>query len=107
MDNEAYTQSTALLRYAGKLGGLYPEDPLAALKVCKCWRLAWLGLPVAVAMATVLSILLSPSLPHWRVHEEEGVSQAFRCPVAFSPCVYFTDSMPFVWVHIRAWVPCI
>lgn len=122
MGNEAYTQSTALLRYAGKLGGLYPEDPLAALKVCKCWRLAWLGLPVAVAMATVLSMLLSPSLPHWRVHEE-GVSQAFRCPVAFSPCVYFTDSMPFVWVHVtslwqtllfcrhqvsrvRAWVPC-
>lgn len=33
MDGAEYTQSMALLRYAGKLGGLYPEDPLAALKV--------------------------------------------------------------------------
>ena len=33
MDGADYTQSTALLRYAGRLGGLYPEDPLAALKV--------------------------------------------------------------------------
>ena len=34
MGDAEYTQSTALLRYAGKLGGLYPECPLAALKVC-------------------------------------------------------------------------
>ena len=34
MDGAEYSQSTALLRYAGKLGGLYPECPLAALKVC-------------------------------------------------------------------------
>nr|WEU39148.1 glutathione S-transferase [Saccharina japonica] len=33
MDGAMYTQSTALLRYAGKLGGTYPEDPLEALKV--------------------------------------------------------------------------
>eukprot|EP00903_Cladosiphon_okamuranus_P012821 g11981.t1 len=33
MENAEYTQSTALLRYAGKLGGLYPNDALAALKV--------------------------------------------------------------------------
>nr|UZD11056.1 glutathione s-transferase 6 [Macrocystis pyrifera] len=33
MDGTDYTQSTALLRYAGKLGGTYPESPLAALKV--------------------------------------------------------------------------
>eukprot|EP00752_Nemacystus_decipiens_P018574 g16653.t1 len=33
MDGAEYTQSTALLRFAGKLGGLYPEDPLASLKV--------------------------------------------------------------------------
>ncbi|CAN0074196.1 unnamed protein product [Laminaria digitata] len=33
MDGTDYTQSTALLRYAGKLGGLYPECPLKALKV--------------------------------------------------------------------------
>eukprot|EP00752_Nemacystus_decipiens_P018565 g16644.t1 len=33
MDGAEYTQSTALLSYAGKLGGLYPEDTLAALKV--------------------------------------------------------------------------
>ncbi|CAN0494639.1 unnamed protein product [Scytosiphon promiscuus] len=33
MDGTKYTQSTALLRYAGKLGGTYPEDPLEALKV--------------------------------------------------------------------------
>eukprot|EP00752_Nemacystus_decipiens_P018568 g16647.t1 len=33
MDGAEYTQSTALLRYIGKLGGFYPEDPLAALKV--------------------------------------------------------------------------
>ncbi|CAM9769025.1 unnamed protein product [Ectocarpus sp. 4 AP-2014] len=32
MNGAEYTQSTALLRYAGKLGGLYPEDALAALK---------------------------------------------------------------------------
>jgi len=33
MDGGEYTQSTALLRYAGKLGGLYPDDALEALKV--------------------------------------------------------------------------
>eukprot|EP00903_Cladosiphon_okamuranus_P012825 g11985.t1 len=33
MDGAEYTQSTALLRYAGKIGGLYPEDTLTALKV--------------------------------------------------------------------------
>eukprot|EP00904_Undaria_pinnatifida_P011736 jgi/Undpi1/7693/HiC_scaffold_23.g10166.m1 len=33
MDGTDYTQSTALLRYAGKLSGTYPEDALAALKV--------------------------------------------------------------------------
>ncbi|CAM9661124.1 unnamed protein product [Ectocarpus sp. 12 AP-2014] len=33
MNGAEYTQSTALLRYAGKLGGLYPDDALAALKV--------------------------------------------------------------------------
>nr|WEU39144.1 glutathione S-transferase [Saccharina japonica] len=33
MDGTDYTQSTALLRYAGKLGGTYPECPLEALKV--------------------------------------------------------------------------
>ena len=33
MDGTDYTQSLALLHYAGKIGGLYPEDPLAALKV--------------------------------------------------------------------------
>ena len=33
MDGTEYTQSLALLKYAGKLGGLYPEDALAALKV--------------------------------------------------------------------------
>eukprot|EP00904_Undaria_pinnatifida_P011730 jgi/Undpi1/7688/HiC_scaffold_23.g10161.m1 len=33
MDGTDYTQSTALLRYAGKLGGTYPEDPIEALKV--------------------------------------------------------------------------
>ncbi|CAM9230551.1 unnamed protein product, partial [Ectocarpus sp. 8 AP-2014] len=33
MNGAEYTQSTALLRYADKLGGLYPEDALAALKV--------------------------------------------------------------------------
>jgi len=36
MDGAEYTQSTALLKYAGKLGGLYPDDALAALKV-KFW----------------------------------------------------------------------
>ena len=39
MDGTDYTQSTALLRYAGKLGGLYPEDPLAALKVREAFAL--------------------------------------------------------------------
>ncbi|CAN0458970.1 unnamed protein product, partial [Ascophyllum nodosum] len=33
MNGADYTQSTALLRYAGKLTGIYPEDPLTALKV--------------------------------------------------------------------------
>lgn len=33
MDGVDYTQSTALLRYAGKLAGIYPEDPVAAMKV--------------------------------------------------------------------------
>lgn len=35
MDGTDYTQSLALLRYAGKIGGLYPEDPLEALKVSR------------------------------------------------------------------------
>lgn len=33
MDGVEYSQSTALLRYAGRISGLIPEDPLAALKV--------------------------------------------------------------------------
>eukprot|EP00752_Nemacystus_decipiens_P018570 g16649.t1 len=33
LDGAEYSQSTALLRYAGKLGGFYPDDPLTALKV--------------------------------------------------------------------------
>ena len=33
MGGNDYAQSTALLRYAGKLGGMYPEDPLEALQV--------------------------------------------------------------------------
>jgi len=33
MGGVEYTQSTALLRYAGKLGGLCPDDPIEALKV--------------------------------------------------------------------------
>eukprot|EP00903_Cladosiphon_okamuranus_P012828 g11988.t1 len=33
MNGAEYTQSTAMLRFAGKLGGLYPEDLLLALKV--------------------------------------------------------------------------
>ena len=36
MDGAEYTQSTALLMYAGKLGGLYPKDAVAALKVRAC-----------------------------------------------------------------------
>lgn len=35
MDGTEYTQSLALLTYAGKLGGLVPGDALAALKVCR------------------------------------------------------------------------
>jgi prostaglandin-H2 D-isomerase / glutathione transferase len=30
---ERYAQSGAILRYVGKLAGLYPEDPVAALRV--------------------------------------------------------------------------
>lgn len=33
VDGRVYAQSTAILRYAGKLAGLYPEDPEDALKV--------------------------------------------------------------------------
>ncbi|CAN0477576.1 unnamed protein product [Hapterophycus canaliculatus] len=33
MDGAEYSQSLALLRHAGKLAGLCPEDPLTALKV--------------------------------------------------------------------------
>ncbi|CAM9426109.1 unnamed protein product, partial [Choristocarpus tenellus] len=33
VDGVTYAQSSALLRYAGKLSGLYPEDPLKAMKV--------------------------------------------------------------------------
>jgi glutathione S-transferase len=32
VDGEEITQSNAILRYAGRLGGLYPEDPLDALR---------------------------------------------------------------------------
>ncbi|CAN0340775.1 unnamed protein product, partial [Hapterophycus canaliculatus] len=33
LDGEEFSQSTAILRYAGKLAGLVPEDPLSAFKV--------------------------------------------------------------------------
>eukprot|EP00899_Mesostigma_viride_P023281 jgi/Mesvir1/4137/Mv13049-RA.1 len=33
IDGTMYAQSNALLRYVGRLTGLYPQDPLAALKV--------------------------------------------------------------------------
>ncbi|CAM9733614.1 unnamed protein product [Chrysoparadoxa australica] len=33
VDGATIAQSAAILRYAGKLAGLYPEDPLEALKV--------------------------------------------------------------------------
>jgi len=33
VNGTVYCQSTAILRYAGKLSGLYPEDPLEALAV--------------------------------------------------------------------------
>lgn len=39
MDGSEYTQSTALLRYTGKLGDIYPEDPLTAVKVIIIARL--------------------------------------------------------------------
>lgn len=39
-DGVEYTQSTALLTYAGKIGGLYPEDALAALKV-NAYHVVW------------------------------------------------------------------
>lgn len=32
-DDKVYSQSDAILRYAGKLTGLYPECPMAAMKV--------------------------------------------------------------------------
>jgi len=32
-EGKQYAQSNAILRYAGKLGGLYPSDPLLALEV--------------------------------------------------------------------------
>ena len=33
IDGEMHAQSNAMLRYAGKLSGLYPEDPLLAIRV--------------------------------------------------------------------------
>jgi len=33
VNGEQYCQSSSILRYAGKLAGIYPQDPLAALKV--------------------------------------------------------------------------
>lgn len=30
---ERFAQSGAIIRYVGKLAGLYPEDPVAALRV--------------------------------------------------------------------------
>ncbi|CAN0017992.1 unnamed protein product [Ectocarpus sp. 12 AP-2014] len=33
VDEEVFPQSAAILRYAGKIGGLYPSDPIAAAKV--------------------------------------------------------------------------
>ena len=33
IDGEAYTQSGAIMRYAGKKSGLYPADDFEALKV--------------------------------------------------------------------------
>jgi hypothetical protein len=31
--DQVYCQSEAMLRYCGRLAGLYPEDPIAALEV--------------------------------------------------------------------------
>lgn len=36
VDGEAISQSNAHLVYAGKLSGLYPQDPLAAMRVDEC-----------------------------------------------------------------------
>eukprot|EP00954_Amorphochlora_amoebiformis_P027584 1386353-Amorphochlora_amoeboformis.AAC.2 len=33
VDDEQISESAAILRFIGKLSGLYPEDPIAALKV--------------------------------------------------------------------------
>ncbi|OQS02778.1 glutathione S-transferase, partial [Thraustotheca clavata] len=33
IDGEVFAQSHAMARYAGRLGGLYPSDPLAAYRV--------------------------------------------------------------------------
>ena len=33
VDGKSYAQSDAMLRYAGKLSGLYPDDPLEAMNV--------------------------------------------------------------------------
>lgn len=33
VDSVAYAQSVGILRYVGRLGGLYPEDPLAGLAI--------------------------------------------------------------------------
>eukprot|EP00298_Acanthocystis_sp_HF-20_P006466 c16320_g1_i2.p1 GENE.c16320_g1_i2~~c16320_g1_i2.p1 ORF type:complete len:100 (+),score=36.36 c16320_g1_i2:40-339(+) len=33
LDGQQFAQSTALLRFAAKLAGLYPQDPLDALKI--------------------------------------------------------------------------
>ena len=52
IDGTEYTQSLAMLKYAGKMGGLYPEDDIAALKVCTSEHLQQMVLPLLVATGT-------------------------------------------------------
>ena len=71
MDGTEYTQSAALLHYAGKIAGLYPEDPLAALKVrMPCCTGAFACFLVRVAAAANLPFM--KCYQNYRVNESTG-----------------------------------
>ena len=62
-DGAEFTQSLAMLRYAGKIGGLYPKDELTALKVGVHVMWCWVCDFTPSAPSAVPNVALPPSLP--------------------------------------------
>ena len=66
VDGQWYTQSNAIHRYTGKLAGLYPEDPLLALRVRRRIDREWAAAvrQAAAECAACIFRRPNPSLSH-------------------------------------------